>query len=156
MLKLTSVARKLVVGETSSVERVIGTHSNKLEVSAQRLLNLLRSSEISRVLGKQLQGAFLKRGLGIVMAWRNTALRGAPLPGDQRMSPQWTGLHLQWSLVSVASSELEGEGREGEKMGRKERLGTRKRAKESKYLRKNGVRIAGSWVRGTLSFLRPV
>lgn len=62
MLKLTSVARKPVAGETSSVERVIGTHSNKLEVSAQRLLNLLRSSEISRVLGKQLQGAFFKKG----------------------------------------------------------------------------------------------
>lgn len=56
------MARKPVAGEASLVERVIGTHSNKLKVSAQRLLKLLRRREISRVLGKQLQGAFFKKG----------------------------------------------------------------------------------------------
>lgn len=56
------MAREPVAGEASLVERVIGTHSNKLEVSAQRLLKLLRRREISRVLGKQLQGAFSKKG----------------------------------------------------------------------------------------------
>lgn len=56
------MARKPVAGEASLVERVIGTHSNKLKVSAQRLLKLLRLREISRVLGKQLQGAFFKKG----------------------------------------------------------------------------------------------
>lgn len=77
------MARKPVAGEASLVERVIGTHSYKLGVSAQRLLKLLRRRGISRVLGKQLQGAFLKRAFDIVKAWRNTVPRGAPLPGDQ-------------------------------------------------------------------------
>lgn len=58
MLKLTSVASKPIAGDISLVEHVIGTHSNKLELSAQRLLKLLRNSRFAGVLGAQLQGAF--------------------------------------------------------------------------------------------------
>lgn len=61
MLKLTSVARKPVTGDASLAERVNGTRSNKLEVSAWRLLKLLRNSEISRVPGKPAAGRLFKK-----------------------------------------------------------------------------------------------